>query len=298
MRTKQKLTGLCLIFFASIVSTTQQANATALQLTKKWYHSATLQSSLGEYTNTDTVSSLSTIDGFVKSDYLDNASILFKYGHTQLNKKQPSSHTQQDKLAAALFLRQYTDAIPGRLSERGYFYQLDGDENSANIVSAEIAFLDRMQRYYFDISHTRSDYRRPTSDEEYLNVSQTVVSAEFKPGDSSHWIALQYYLISLDNEVDFLAQSRFESYKIEWSYFVDATQRFFPHTIKISSTFGERVYAVDNRSFTVYSLSDVNKISYTGHWRGGQRCATSTWKRGPVASTLSSSAALASPISA
>lgn len=203
----------------------------------------------------------------------------------------------------------FPDAIPGKLTLRldGYVGQdeynnfsiptsgpMGGGTRRVSVVdsfavlSPTIAFLNNAKTFYLDLGFAYSIYSSGDSENYNVNITHSqknIVSGGSSTDDidvmqwtpsigfgfnrSADWLQLRSYLIdySSSNRVDFKDSTA--ALEAKWIHWFSMNPIFGMDSASLILLSGERIYAVDSDSYSLYNFADMqtDSIAISAKWK-------------------------------
>ncbi len=219
-----------------------------------WYFSGSITGVAGTYN--DSVQREKFWSGGVtlSADYLERHGITFGYTRSTIKFKGAES-THQDAYFLSLRKNFTPDGTPGTIGLRLDGHRVNnndstGDTDGIWVVAPMISFLPYTKSYYFDLGYAYSDYQNN------LDVHQLTPTFGFAFNNASDWVQLRGFFIDTSNAARAQGKDNTAAGQLKWTHW------FSPNFLgvdnaSLSGMGGERVYAVDPDTASVYNLADI-----------------------------------------
>ncbi len=207
----------------------------------------------------------------------------------------------------------YPDKIPGKLTLRmdGYVGQdkyssftvtvpgpMGGSTKKVSIkddftvLNPAIAFLNHTKTFYLDLGFAHSTYSSGDSANYNINithpkkntipggsttdditVTQWTPTVGFGFNQTADWLQFRTFLInfSSSNRVDFIDSTI--ALETKWIHWFSSDAVLGLHSAGLNLLIGERIYAVDSDSYSLYNLADMQKtsVAMNASWKFGKQ---------------------------
>ncbi len=263
-----------------------------------WYMNAGVEGVYINYNGSPRYESLQGIGGFFQADYLERASFVVGYNYNY-RKYQTAVSAPADMNENVFFVSGkgnfHPGDWPGPLSVRLDAYSGSDKYGSFevagvpgmrsidmvddfSVISPMISYLNYAKTFYLDLGYSYSSYRFGGTSlitlPEDINVSQWTPSVGFAFNRSRDWLRFRAYLINLSNSDRVNGRGATSALETKWTHwFVDTPGGLDSLTLNL--LLGERIYAVDSDSYTVYSTPDMQKslLAIDGEWMLGENAS-------------------------
>jgi len=261
---------------------------------KLWQFNQTLETNLQTYDGTPDRNNANSAGYYISADYLDSGSLAFSYNNTSVNLGNNADVTENLYFLSGQY-HQYPDSLPGKLSLRfdTYFgkdtlkYSLsspppttpgpgqgpgygkiksnraafDAVRESININTYyfQSSFINYKKTFYTDIGYAYSEYSATSN----TVVNQVTPSVGFGWNDSYDWIQWRAYFIELQKDTSAFKDDKFESIETKYTHWFPDEASSKLEFIRFSLLSGKRVLAVDPDTTTIYSITDLQKTSFS-----------------------------------
>lgn len=227
-----------------------------------WYVKGDIQSMTGQYSNSTERSSLVTGGLFLSADYLDHGGFTLGYNYTNIKFKAPLQDIKQHDLTGNVRFNFRTDALPGVLTLRLDVHGINNDDASGNTdavqaYGAQLSFLNYAKTMYADLGYNYSKYQFN------FNVQQFTPTLGMGFNDGSDWLQLRGYLIRLSDNTRAQGKDQTSALEAKWTHWFGVNNLLAVDNLRVGAVLGERIYAVDNDSSSVYNLSDLQTAGYS-----------------------------------
>ncbi len=260
-----------------------------------WYINAGVEGVYINYNGSPRYESLLGIGGFFQADYLERASFIVGYNHNYRT-YQSAASAPGDMNENVFFVSGkgnfHPGDWPGPLSVRldGYSgsdkygsFEVAGipGRRTVNmvddftVISPMVSYLNYARTFYLDLGYSYSSYRFGGTSlitlPQDIDVSQWTPTVGFAFNQSRDWLRFRAYLINLSNSDRVNGRDSTSALETKWTHwFVDTPGGLDSLTLNL--LLGERIYAVDSDSYTVYSTPDMQKslLAIDGEWMLGE----------------------------
>jgi len=238
---------------------------TSVNADERWYIDATLNGMAGSYSDSSLKDNFYSGSAWLNVDYIDIYSFAIAYNHLNINAKDavPGAFgVTQDTVAGRLQYYFYNDTFGGKITAQLVAYEISNDllpaqAGGAQIISPKLVYTNYAKDLSLDFEYVWSDY----SDNSDLIVEQFASSIGFGFNKNSDWVELKAYLIQSDNKILTQGEESLSAAAIKWKHWFSPSTFLGLDNLSIDVLAGERIFAVDNETFTVYNLEDVQQGS-------------------------------------
>ena len=238
---------------------------TSVSADERWYIDATLNGMVGSYSDSSLRDDFYSGSAWLNVDYIDIYSFAIAYNHLNINSKDAvpgAFDVTQDAVAGRLQYYFYNDTLGGKITAQLVAYVISNDVPSvqaggAQIVSPKLVYTNYAKDLSLDFEYVWSDY----SDNSDLIVEQFATSIGFGFNKNSDWVQLKAYLIQSDNKILTQGEESLSAAAIKWKHWFSPKAFLGLDNLSVDVLAGERIFAVDNETFTVYNLEDVQQGS-------------------------------------
>ncbi len=219
-----------------------------------------LQSSLTNYSNS-VVRKEKKASGFLlNADYLNTSGLTFVYQHSKIDYKLGIKAINQDNAFISFRHILRPDELNGLLTLKLSAFHIvnnDPDEltDHVNVVVPEISYLNYQRNLYLGLAYNHSSY--PFQ----LIVRQWEPAIGIALNNDQNWLQLRGFFISTKQKNVSLYQKNTQALDISLTHFFDKNRLLPLNHIKANVLIGERIFAVDSHTATVYNLSDIQRGS-------------------------------------
>ncbi len=202
---------------------------------------------------------------FLAADYQDSIGFSFGYERAEVHFNFGIEHLSQDTYFMSA--RKYLDLDDfARITFRMDGYLINNNDPSrgtdnGGIIAPQISYLNADKSLYLDLGYAHSTYS------EGLKIDQLTPTLGVGFNHNSDWLQLRGYFIFSSDELR--TQGQKATYAVEVKY----THHFSPNIIRMSrlqitGLAGQRIFAVDSDTGTVYNLADTQEgtIGLTTAW--------------------------------
>lgn len=238
---------------------------TSASADERWYVDATLTGMAGNYSDTELRDNFYSGSAWLNVDYIDIYSFSIAYDHLNITSRDAvpgAFDITQDAVAGRFQYYFYNDTLGGKITAQLVAYEISNDAPSAQaggpqIISPKFVYTNYAKDLSLDFEYVWSDY----SDNSDLIVEQFATSIGFGFNKNSDWVQLKAYLIQSDNKTLTQGEESLSAAAIKWKHWFSPKAFFGLDNLSIDVLAGERIFAVDNETFTVYNLEDVQQGS-------------------------------------
>lgn len=157
--------------------------------------------------------------------------------------------------------------IPGKVTLRMDLHKISNndvtrDSDSGKIIAPQVSFLSFDKQLYLDMGYADSGYARG------LKVKQLTPTVGFAFNQQSDWLQLRGYFIRSSERTRTQGEKNTKALEAKLiHYCIDCLVNL--DEVTASVLFGQRVFAVDGDSGSVYNLADIQRgaISLGGTWK-------------------------------
>lgn len=267
-----------------------------------WQFNHIFQTYLQPYENTPDRKNTSGIGYYLSADYLDSGNIAFSYNSTLVKLSNNADVTENLFYLSGQY-HLYPDSLPGKLSLRldSYFgdYTLQynitippptipgpspgpsgpgpgpkmsnantrlanpdiiEEKTDINILYSQLSFIDYKKTYYANIGYAYSEYDGSSK----TVAIQITPTFSFSWNDSYDWLQLRAYFVELEQTASTYADDHFESLEVKYTHWIPDELPSSLELFRFSMLSGNRVLAVDPDTSSVYSITDIQKVSVSG----------------------------------
>ncbi len=243
---------------------------------EQWYTSATISAMPGTYSGSDQRSDLFSTTLILNASYLDNFSIALAYNNFKINFKDTGSGAfkiNQNGIAARLQYHFYSDALNGKLTAQLVTHNISNNDattlsDDASVIAPKIAYTNLAKDLYMDFEYVNSSYPNNGN----LTIQQYTPSIGFGLNHNADWIQFKAFFINSNDQSLSQGEDALNSLSMNWNHWFQpgailGIKRFFTNILV-----GQRIYAVDNDSFSVYNLADIQQGSLLMGlgWKAGE----------------------------
>jgi len=209
----------------------------------------------------------------LSAHYLDKAEIKFAYNQLTVNFI-PSSGLINVEEKNALLSGKYSFFInSGKISLQLDLYNLE-DKSSLideiDIINPTLSFLNNSNTFYIDIGYSASSYHADNLTVEDLDIRQITPTLGLGWNNKFDWLQLRGYLIKPTQSNRLIDTEQKSALELKWIHWFETSSLNIDKVI-ISVLGGERLYAVDSDTNSVYNLADIQTgaASLSIQWKLG-----------------------------
>jgi len=226
---------------------------------ERWYTSATISTLSAVYSSSEQRNSQRSNSLLLTSDYLDRFGAALFYNASTIDFKAINgidSDINQTTVAGRLHYRFFSDLLHGSLTPQITLHSISNDDatklsDGITAIATKLTYINNRRTRSLDFEYTLSRY--PNNSD--LEIGQWSASAGLPLGRRS-WLTITPTLIQSSNSDLTQGEARFNSIKLDWLHWFGPDAVLGLRQISVSLMGGERMYAVDNASFSVYNLAD------------------------------------------
>ncbi len=249
---------------------------TGVSADERWYVDATLNGMVGNYSDSALRDNFYSGSAWLNVDYIDIYSFAIAYNYLNINSKDAvpgAFDVTQDTVAGRFQYYFYNDTLGGKITAQLVAYEISNDMPSvqagdAQIISPKFVYTNYAKDLSLDVEYVWSDY----SDHSDLIVEQFSASIGFGFNKNSDWVQLKAYQIESDNKILTQGEESLSAAAIKWKHWFSPKAFLGLDNLSVDVLAGERIFAVDNETFAVYNLEDVQQESALLGlgWRAGE----------------------------
>lgn len=245
----------------------------------RWYVDATADGKAGRYSDSVLREDFYSASAWLNIDYLDEYSFSFAYNNLKINYKDAGSgafNIVQEAFTGRFQYYFYNDALAGKITTQLVAYRLINDSpaamaGSATIISPKLAYMHYDKDLSVDIEYVWSDYASSNLGSNLI-IQQFAPSIGFGFNQNSDWLELKAYLITSNDKSQSQGEGSLTSARVKWKHWLDPEAIFGVNSFFIDALAGQRIFAVDNETYTVFNLEDIQQESVLlgFGWRPGE----------------------------
>ncbi len=265
-----RITLLSILFFFSI-------SVTSVYADERWYVSATANGTAGNYSDSKLRDNFYSASAWLNVDYLDYYSVALAYTNLKINFKDTDAgefDITQDAFAGRFQYYFYNDTLGGKITTQLVAHSITNDARAAVaaddviIIAPKLAYMSYKKDLAIGLEYAWSDYSNNSS----FIIQQLTPSIGFGFNRNNDWIQVKAYLITSSDKNLSQNEDSLSSASIKWQHWFNPGPVFGAHNFFIDVLAGERIFAVDNESFSVYNLEAVQQGSVLLGlgWRPGE----------------------------
>ncbi|MDQ6961960.1 MAG: hypothetical protein Q9M28_05455 [Mariprofundaceae bacterium] len=229
---------------------------------QNWYVKTDAQTIYGKYSKSAQRNDMVGAGLFVSADYLDHGGFTLGYNYTQVNLKAPLQSITQNDFTGNIRLNFHPDALPGVLTMRLDLHTINNDDASGltdavKAYGSQVSFLNYAKSLYVDVGYNYSKYQFN------FNVNQITPTLGMGFNDASEWVQLRAYIIKLSDKKRAQGKSSTNALEVKWTHWFAVDNFLAADNLRASAMLGERIYAVDSDSASVYNLTDLQTGAYS-----------------------------------
>jgi len=232
---------------------------------ERWYVDATINGMAGKYSGAELRDNFYSGSAWLNVDYIDIYSIAVAYNKLNISSKDAGSggfDISQDAFAGRLQYHFYNDSFAGKITAQLVVHDISNNApatlaNNIVIIAPKLAYMHYDKDLYLDLEYVRSDYSNNVD----FSIEQIASAIGFGFNKNSDWLQLKGYLIRSGNKDQSQGEDALTSAGVKWTHWPGPGAILGLTNFYVDVLAGERIFAVDNESFTVYNLEDVQQGS-------------------------------------
>ncbi|MBF0471400.1 MAG: hypothetical protein HQL48_08495 [Gammaproteobacteria bacterium] len=237
-----------------------------LEAGELWDFHLGLNASYGRYSDSRIRDGKIGSGGSIRADYLDSFGGTVAYQYHRIHYLQGFDQIEQNDYYVSFYKKFRPDPLSGVISlSLGAFSLANGDPkpgtNRARIFSPTLSYLPFSGEYFVALSYAESIY--PEYDEqlfsEALTLQQWTPVVGFAFNQQRQWLQLRGFFISSSDRRRSSQAEATTGGEISLTHYFGRERLFAINYLKVSASFGERMFAVDNDTIAVYNLPDVDR---------------------------------------
>jgi len=242
---------------------------------ERWYVDATAVGVAGKYSDSILRDNFYSAGASLNIDYLDYYSFSVAYNNLKINYKDLGAgafNINQDALAGRFQYYFYNDALAGKITTQLVMHRIINNSpaelpGNVTIVAPKFVYMHYDKDLSMDLEYVWSGYANND-----LVIQQFSPSIGFGFNDNSDWLEFKAYYITSDDKSQTQGEDSLTSARIKWKHWLDPGAIFGVNNFFIDALAGQRIFAVDNDTYTVYNLEDIQQASilFGLGWRPGE----------------------------
>lgn len=229
-----------------------------------WHGQLSALSSSGRYDASAARDSLSSRGVQGRFAYRDRAELALGYRLTEVDYLGAGPDLAQAEASLRGAWHLYPDGLPTRMTLSGLLVRIDNADDPAgqvDVIAPELSLSDYGQRLRFRLGAARSDYATGR------RVRQQDIGLGGLPFGDRDWLELSAQRLTVDDA------DRLQAYRLLWQHHFPLASAWRPDWSLLRLVGGDRRYAVEHDSATVYNLGDHQRggVGLALHWRPGAR---------------------------
>ena len=242
-----------------------------------WYVDATADAKAGRYSDSILRDNFYSASVWLNIDYLDEYSFAFAYNNLTINFKDADAGSGEFDITQDAFTGQfqyyfYNDALAGKITTQLVAYRLINNSpatmaGNVSIIAPKLAYMHYDKDLSMDIEYVWSGYANSN-----LVIQQFAPAIGFGFNQNSDWLEFKAYLITSNDKNLSQGEDLLTSARVKWKHWLDPGAIFGVDSFFIDALAGQRIFAVDNETYTVYNLEDIQQASVLlgFGWRPGE----------------------------
>ena len=238
---------------------------TGVYADEHWYVDATVNGMAGRYSDSGLRDNFYSGSVWLNVDYIDIYSFAVAYNNLNVSFKDAGSgefDITQDAFAGRFQYHFYNDSLAGKITAQLVVHDISNNApvtlaNDVTIIAPKLAYMHYDKDLYLDLEYVKSDYSNNVD----FSIEQFASAIGFGFNKNSDWLQFKGYLIKSSNKDQSQGKGALTSAGIKWTHWSGPGAVFGMTNFFVDVLAGERIFAVDNESFTVYNLEDVQQGS-------------------------------------
>ncbi len=232
-----------------------------VQAGEAWYTSVSASILPATYSDSDQRNSLLSTSLQLNTDYLDTINISLFYNRTSIDFKKIAAvdyDIDQTAYAGRFQYQIFSDPLGGSIATGLTLHRLTNNDatrlsDDVSVVAPRISYLNYKKTLALGLEYTQSDYPNNGG----LKITQWVPSFGFSLNEGADWLSFRPFLIRSSDKSRSQNESSLSSITMQWMHWTVPASFLSIKKVYADIMIGKRVYAVDNNSFSVYNLSDL-----------------------------------------
>jgi hypothetical protein len=230
-----------------------------------WTIKTTPQLSYSAYKNSATRAQLSSVGVFTDFQYLERGGVTLGATRSNLKMKAGLETLQQNNIYVSGQMNFTPDLLPGNIKFRTDIHRANNNDvtnetNGVYAVAPQISFLNFARTYYLDLGYARSKYGDSYTGNGSLAVTQWTPTVGFGFNQGMDWLQLRAYEIHVSNALRGQNKSGSTALETKLTHYL-AGGNGMPAQVQAAALLGQRSYAVDSDSGSIYNLADRQRGS-------------------------------------
>jgi len=230
---------------------------TSAQAEERWFISATANGSAAKYSDSKLRDNSITGSAWLNIGYLDYYDLTVAYNNLNINYKDIGTGefaVNQQAVAGRFKLYSYNDTLGGRITTQLTAHRLTNDApttiaDDVLIFAPKLAYLSYSKSFYLDLEYVWSSY----SNSNNLIIQQLSPSIGFGFNQNNDWLEFKAYQTISSDKIRSQGEDSLTAASIKWQHWFNPGPVLGIHHFTIDVLGGQRMFAVDNESFTVYN---------------------------------------------
>ncbi len=246
---------------------------------ENWYVSATVNGMAGNYSDSDFRDNLLSAGAWLNIDYIDIYSFAIAYNHLSVGYFDTSTgdfSINQESIAGRFRYNFYNDTLAGKITAQLVLHGVANDSPSIVsddilIVAPKVIYTSYSKKLSLDFEYVNSSYSNSSNNSEF-SIQQFSPSVKFGFNNNSDWIQVKAFWIESSDSNFTFGEESLKSVKVKWLHEFYSPVLFGINEFFIDALTGDRVFAVDNETFSVFNLEGVQQdsVSLGLGWRFGE----------------------------
>jgi hypothetical protein len=241
---------------------------------EEWDTKLDIQTSYGSYSNSEQRKDKWSTGLYITADYLDTIGFTVGYNRTGINYQQGINSLEQNAYYVSIKKYFTPDILPGKFTFRIDGHYIDNNDPTNNsdegkIIAPQISYLAFDKSHYFDLGFAYSNYAdMPQFNIGSLNIYQWTPTFGFGFNQNYDWLQLRGYFIHSSNSLRTHGLNGTIAVEGKLIHYFKPDAFSSIDRLQLILLVGQRTYAVDSDTGSVYNLSDIQKgsVSFEGTW--------------------------------
>ncbi|WP_455205851.1 hypothetical protein [Kaarinaea lacus] len=281
-------------FFKAVVILALVVQSNYINAAESWTFTLTPQWLTANYKDSEQRDSMQNLGVFLQADYLDDGGITFGLNQNEVKGNNGNPDISETVFYASLHYHHFYDAVRGKLIFRvdGYLAEdkteitIPGDNGGGmpnrtpdtiisytddiNAIDGRIAYTNFAESLYLDLGYAYSSYQydaqSPLLEQKIYQITPTL---GFALNDRFEWLQVRGYFIQLDHGANSNGETDSAAVELKWTHYYGPQTFLNLHSSSLQAVAGDRLYAIDPDSASIYSISDkqTGSISMALNWR-------------------------------
>jgi len=141
-------------------------------------------------------------------------------------------------------------------------------DDNYEVVNPVISYSNYRKTFYADLGYAFSHYASDDNNTDDLDVQQWTPTLGFAFNRGYDWLQLRVYWISLSNSNRVAGKKSTSALETKWIHWYNQNKPSYLHSTQISVLIGERRYAVDSDSTSLFNIPELQTAAFSigGTW--------------------------------